>query len=212
MDQSCPENHVGGKDSSICGISEYAYDIPLSYRILVSQDTKVVRSRIWDYEGTLAIQGDYIKGQQKLYEFLDTLKRKNRISKSNKNARNTLWDEAELVSYIEKTKAFLDAQDNAKQLFHLENGEIYAMEDDDIVEQNTAFYHQKILKIDDAIEAFFEEMEAIKKSIIPPPSFFKGLFTKKQVDSDPQVQKRIDNLWASLGIQDWSSILYYDLG
>ena len=164
-----------GQDK-VLGISERDYDIPLTYKILVSQDAKIARSIIWDDSGPIAVQGDFVKGRQRLYDFLDAL------------IKEDIFNESELAGHIANAKTFLDSPDNAGAFFHLENGEIYEMadEDEELEAQNRAFFENEILKIDDTIEAALAGLRESKKN-----NDLKGM-------------------WELLGIGYWSNTLYYD--
>ncbi|MDR2870617.1 MAG: hypothetical protein LBV04_09220, partial [Deferribacteraceae bacterium] len=61
----------------VCGLSEWPYDIPLSYMMLASQDAKISKSVIWDMEQPIAIIADFHKGRQKLFNFMDALLKQN---------------------------------------------------------------------------------------------------------------------------------------
>lgn len=134
------------KGNKVTGISEYNYDIPISHKILISQSIKPVRSKIFRSPFKIALQGDFKKGIEKLYTFLEELKRKE------------YFGENVLNEYIEETKAFLD-NNRGYEHFHLECGEIF---DTNIYIKNRKLY-KEISNIDNVIEDFYKIMDEMKK-------------------------------------------------
>lgn len=82
-------------NKKIFGLSECNYTIPLAYKTLVSQDSKISHSINWDYEYPIAIQGDFEKGKQKLMIFLDQLSKSELFDSSElrkkQKQRNLFW-------------------------------------------------------------------------------------------------------------------------
>lgn len=70
------------KDEAFVAISEYNYDIPIAYKILVSCKTKRVRSSIFGSPFKIALRGNFEEGVERLYAFLEELKQKGLISGS----------------------------------------------------------------------------------------------------------------------------------
>ena len=62
-------------NGKMIGISEYKYGAPIAYMILLSKNTKMVKSKVFKSPFKLAIQGDYQEGVSRLYAFLDELKK-----------------------------------------------------------------------------------------------------------------------------------------
>jgi hypothetical protein len=105
-------------------LSEANYSIPLDFQILLSADTQVCNSRIWDNPDPIAISGDFKKGLKKLYDFMEYLSTQN------------IPDKQSLIEKMAETKQyFLDAKKHS-DLFLLEAGEVLDMNDQPIVEQN----------------------------------------------------------------------------
>lgn len=122
FDRSRKAYQVGGP---IHGLAEYTYDIPLAYKILVSQNARPVCSIIWADPQPVAIQGDFDAGCQKLFAFLNTL------------AAADIFEPAKLERQIQASKTFL-AQNRLPYAF-LEAGEIYEMDQEPGIEaQNRA--------------------------------------------------------------------------
>lgn len=173
-----------------CGISNFSYDIPLSYKILVSQDASIVKSIIWNIPELIAIQGSFIKGRQKLYSFFDELLNLNML------------DNFLLLKKINNTKEFLDSHDIQGDFFHLENGEIYDMNDFDLETQNNIFFENEILKIDKIIESTLKELNELKQKL--------NLKSKPSKDSEQeQMINDLTNMWNILGLDSWDRNLYY---
>ncbi len=137
------------KGDKIFGLSEYPYSIPLSYKILISQDTKISNSINWDYEHPIAIQGDFEKGKQKLLDFLTKLE------------KEELFDNAELEKQINETRDFL----NSHQLKNiiLECGEIYQMGCEKLEEQNQELFND-ILNIESQIKQYLKDFREMNKN------------------------------------------------
>lgn len=100
------------------GISEWNYDIPVSYKLLASGNPRACSSSIWKTEEQIAIVSDYELGVRRLIDFLDQLPAR---------IIQPLRDEA---------LEFLSSPLNRRRFFVLECGEIFEMEGDNIVEQN----------------------------------------------------------------------------
>lgn len=195
------------ENDKIVDLSEYSYNIPISYKILVSQDTKLSHSIIWDYEKPIAIQGNFQKGKQKLFLFLEKLKNEN------------IFDSEELEKYITDTKTFIE--DNELENVILECGEIYEMNDEDLEIQNQQLFDE-IYNINNTIDNLLNELKSTKLSLekmyverekLSNPSFFSKIFSSnksrtEELDKNIEITK--NNMWWSLGIDYWSNILYYD--
>lgn len=127
-DRTKGERKTGEK---IYGLSESSYSIPISYKILVSQEPKISHSINWFYEHPIAIQGNFEKGEQKLIDFLELIKRKG------------VFDKEELENKITETKKFLDK--NKLKNIILECGEIYELGNGELEDQNNELFKQDIL-------------------------------------------------------------------
>jgi hypothetical protein len=197
------------KGEKIFGLSEYPYSIPLSYKILVSQDSKNSHSNNWDYEHPIAIQGNFEKGRQKLVDFLSKL--------SNEN----IFDKSELEKQISETKEFLDK--HKLENIILECGEIYEMGDEELEEQNRKLFEEEILKIDEKLEEAIADFKQEKINILnlrseivelsKPRSSFQELFSSDKTSEIQKLEEQVKNkeqeMWNTLGINYWSDILYF---
>jgi hypothetical protein len=193
----------------IFGLSEYSYSIPLSYKILVSQDSKISNSINWDYEHPIAIQGSFEKGKLKLLDFLEKLQGKN------------IFDKTELNKQINETKDFLN--NHQLQNIILECGEIYEMGDGEIEDQNKDLFEEDILKIESQENEYLNDfkimntnIEKLKKEISDlskPKGFLSKLFSSDNSTKVKELEKKVKNteqeMWNMLGINYWSDILYF---
>ncbi len=192
------------KDRKIVGLSEYNYDIPLSYRILVSQDTALAYSIIWEYEKPIAIQGDFAKGKEKLFHFLDSL-----LTKS-------ISEKDLLENEIKETKNFLNAHKSKYIL--LECGEIFEMDDVEVSIQNNELYKELHCEIEEDIkilEALQSNLDEINLNINKMSnSLLSKLFRKNnqlQIKNLKEEREKIKTeIWRMLGIDNWTTILFYD--
>ena len=200
------------KEDRVIGVCEYAYDIPLAFKILLSDNPINTYSMIWEYEHPIAIAGNADGGKQKLFDFLEQLKKKK------------LFDPKKLDEQVSKTKDYFDKHIFSQQYFFMESGEIYEMGDKPLEEQNLELYHE-IQYIDKTIESFYaqviaiddeiEKLERSRNEMTPKKWFRKPKFVlddsqrskiKRQID-----QKTINKL-KLLGIDNWSTVLYFHFG
>jgi len=119
---SLPKNV--NKKSIIKWISEWNYEIPIVYKILLSWDTEMSSSLIWDSDEQITIVGSYEKGINNLYKFLELLEKNEKTEK-----------------LINETKTFLNDKSNKLKYFILENLEIFELNEQNLEEQN-----KKLLK------------------------------------------------------------------
>lgn len=206
FDRTKGERKEGEK---IFGLSEYSYSIPLSYKILVSQDSKISKSINWDYEHPIAIQGDFEKGKQRLFDFLMKLQ------------SETLFDKTELEKQINETKEFLN--NHQLQNIILECGEIYEMGDGELEDQNKELFDEDIMNIESQINEYLNDFRSMNKSIqtlkneiyefSKPKGFLSKIFSSDNSEKIQELEKKIKNVeqekWNMLGVNYWYEILYY---
>jgi hypothetical protein len=182
-----PNAKVNGR--KLLGISEWNYDIPIVFKILLSGNPKTCPSSIWDNPEEIALIGDYTSGVKNLEGFL---------SKVVLPSAQTLITEA-----IE----FLNNPENQNQYFVLECGEIFDMGDTPLLEQNLELLEQ--------VQNLQPEIDEALQSLLPPAvelpkpvGFFSKLFgrTPEPQRSEPDLIKSI----YVLGLGNWSNILYFD--
>jgi hypothetical protein len=147
FDRSKKKKAEGDK---ICGLSEYSYDIPLAFKVLVSQGARASKSIIWKYGKPIAIVGDFRAGKERLFQLLAELK-----------AMEVL-PAKEFDALIAETAAFLN--DPARDLPYviLEGGEIFEMGDDELEVQNQALLEEEVVPIEAHIAACMEELRLLK--------------------------------------------------
>jgi len=113
-----PGTDTGAVARKRIGLSEWNWETPLVFRLLLSGNPRVCRSTIWDLEEEIAIVGDYAQGVEKLRGFL---------------ARITLPEAQPLIA---EALTFLEDEANRQAWIVLESGELYDMEDSDMAELN----------------------------------------------------------------------------
>lgn len=182
-------NEVPGTSNTqenIIGLSESNYAIPLTYKILLSGNPEICRSRIWNTTNKIAIIGEFETGLVRLTEFLK---------------RITL---AEAQPHIKTTLEFLNKPENKCKYFLLECGEIFDMHTVELEKQNVLLL-KKIQSVSNVME------QALLKINAHPP-----LETKKRLHlvsvkpkSAPASEESL-RAAAELGLNYWSNILYFD--
>ena len=187
-------NVIPGPDAKaegrkLIGISEWNYDIPIVFKLLLSGNPHECPSSIWNENGNIALIGDYASGVKNLEEFLS------------KVALPWAHD------LIAEAAEFLRKPENQNQYFVLECGEIFNMGDATLLEQNLALLEQ--------VKNLQPELEQALQSLMSPPvgppnpvSFFSKLSNRTPEPSTPahDPMKPIYDL----GLGNWSNILYFD--
>lgn len=107
----------GVRPLSVVGVSEHNWSIPLAHLLLVSFDTRVVPSMIWDQR--IGVAGDYDRGAALLMRLLQVV-------------GEGVDDEADFLSVVATTKAQLDKQ-RSKYLL-LEAGEILDLDEEPLAQ------------------------------------------------------------------------------
>ncbi|GHU10393.1 hypothetical protein FACS1894185_1750 [Betaproteobacteria bacterium] len=173
----------------LIGISEWNYDIPIVFKLLLSGNPKTCLSSIWETPEEIALLGDYASGVKVLEGFLSKV---------------TLPSAQALIAEAIK---FLNKPENLNQYFVLECGEIFAMEDTPLLEQNLELFEQ--------VKNLQPEVDAALQSLLPPPveppkpvGFFSKLLGRTPEPPKP-AQVPIESIYA-LGLGNWSNILYFD--
>lgn len=176
----------GRADSSWIGLSEWNYDIPLVYKLLLSGSPQVCLSTIWPDIGNIAIASPYALGLQQLERFLSQIH----------------CDDARPL--IQEAVAFLTAQRNRRGYFVLECGEIFAMENLDTVAQ----CDELVGNLCNLEQEVSEALNLLNQSCVKPASLLSKLFPRRSLSMDNQTkQRQLDEL----GLGNWSNTLYYDI-
>lgn len=101
-------------ETRIGDASEYPYDLPLFYKILISQETELVESYLFETKELIAYKGSFSKGMETYYAFLKYL-----FSLPN-------IDNKQIISYIEETENFfISKRPGNWHKFLLEPGEYF---------------------------------------------------------------------------------------
>ncbi|MHC6202089.1 DUF7822 domain-containing protein [Breznakiellaceae bacterium SP9] len=142
------------ENKNVCGLSEYAYMIPLSYKIMVSQNAKMSKSILWDTDELIAIIADFQLGRQKLFDFLNSLLKIDLFEKNN------------LEEQIQRTKGFLYDKKHENKFIILECGELFEMENDEEgLEKYNKKLFEEIMDIEKTIEKTIFELYEMKNKI-----------------------------------------------
>jgi len=182
-----------GQDRELVGISEWNYDVPIVFKLLLSGSPKTCRSAVWDMDEEIALAGDYDAGVANLEAFL---------------ARITL---PEAQPLIEEARAFLHDPAHRRRYFLLECGELYDMDEDPFEEQNAALLAD-VLDLDEDIEAALAGLAPVPQT--QPGSLRSRLDRLLGRTPEPPPPSARDPLLPVrlLGLGNWSTILYYDFG
>lgn len=110
----------------VIGLSEWAYDIPLSHKILVAGEPRIIQSFIWDHP--IAIAGNFALGLRMLLELLTKLQNTEEIKYP--DVFNEVCDETrEYMDIYKRTYSVLEpAEILDMDEYDLEDGisELYA--------------------------------------------------------------------------------------
>jgi hypothetical protein len=167
------------------GISEWPYDIPLVFKILVSGTPMACQSSLWSPE-PIAIAGDYDQGVARLFEFLDRI------------------DEPDLAPLREEAHAFLTAEENKNRYFLLECGELYDMMGDAPREKNDRLLSE-VQNLEPEMESALAKLSSDCRIKPRPVSFLARMFGVKST-----VAKNPTELICELGLGFWDNVLFYD--
>ena len=171
---------MDGENCKITGISEFAYEIPIIHRILISCEMEACESSIWERDDKIALIGDYSEGVEALKQFFKAIKN------------------PEAKPLIDEALEFLDKPENINKYFILEAGEIYDYEGEDYEGQNLNTLKSIKENLSNEIALALENINTKSDGL------FKKLFGKKQkTNSDPL------EVYYMLGLGGWSNILYY---
>ena len=181
----------------LVGISEYRYDIPIVFKLLLSGSPRTCPSSIWDCDDDIALLGDYGAGLSRLEAFLAQIKTP---------AAQPLMEEA---------LEFLRKPENQNPYFVLECGEIFEMSDPEPGSQNLQLLHS-IQNLQPEIDAALQSLHspAPAPTPAPPPKpagFLARMFGLAPPPPTP-ARPAPDPLQAfhQLGLGHWSNYLYFD--
>ena len=184
-----PGPNAKANGRKLVGISEWNYDIPIVFKLLLSGNPKACLSSIWNNPEEIALIGDYASGVKNLEGFLSKV---------------ALPSAQDLIS---EAIEFLSRSENRNQYFVLECGEIFDMEEAPLLEQNLALLEQ--------VKNLQPEMDHALQSLMPPPvvpskpvGFFSKLLSRAPESPKP-AHDPMKPVYA-LGLGNWSNILYFD--
>lgn len=173
----------------LIGISEWNYDIPIVFKLLLSSNPKACPSSIWENQEEIALVGDYASGVKNLEAFLSKI---------------TVTPAQPLIA---EALEFLNRPENKSEYFVLECGEIFDMRDSPLQEQNLTLLAQ--------VKDLQPEIDLALQSLLPPPaepskpvSFFARLLGRTS-ELPKQEHDPMQSIY-SLGLGNWSNILYFD--
>lgn len=138
---------VNDKFNKIGDASEYPYGIPLSYKILLSEEVELRESMIFGTTDPIAYVGSFEKGMKKYHAFLEYLK--------------TLpeTDVESIEAYQASTKAFFENDRKGNwTYFLLEPGEIFDLtyDVDPLIEQGQYLF-KEIRTLSSELDTILEE-------------------------------------------------------
>jgi ankyrin repeat protein len=175
------------KNRIMTGLSEWNYDIPLAFKILLSGDPKICHTSIWGLKEKVALIGDFASGVENLKHFLGRIRH------------------PDAKAPIEETLEFLNKTENINTLFVLECAEIFVLsgKDENLEQRNLELLDHIQNQLDDEIENLLAKLNHIE----PPPKqgLFSKIFGKAQTEHDEDPSSR----FYALGLGNWSNILYY---
>lgn len=173
----------------LIGISEWNYDIPIVFKILLSGAPRTCPSSIWDNSEEIALIGDYASGVKNLEDFLSQIHL------------------PEAQPLIAEALEFLHKPESQNQYLVLECGEIFDMGDAPLLEQNLALLEE--------LNDLAPEMDQALQSLLPPPvappkpvGFLSRLFGRTP-EPAPPAHDVMPSLYG-LGLGNWSNTLYFD--
>ncbi|KAF9395591.1 hypothetical protein CPC16_007752 [Podila verticillata] len=175
---------------TLTGISEWNYDIPIIYKLLLSGNPRPCKSSIWRMQGNIALVADYAPGVERLKEFLNKI------------------DFPTARPLIDEALQFLADECSINKYFVLECGEIFCMDDEPIKKQNAQLLNE-IKNLDVEVERALASLEPKPVEEPRPVRWLAKLFGVKPT---PVVESHDDPLQPvyDLGLGNWSNILYFD--
>ncbi len=205
-----PSEREKTEADKVCALSEYSSSIPLAYQVLISADAKLCRSLIWEHEHPIALLADFEKGRKRLFNFLAAIE------------KTEAFDKSKFAAEVEKTKAFFNDPANGGKYLLLELGEIFDFTDEPHETQALNFLNE-LKQIEQTVSSYLTELAKKKKEredielgikINESGAFrfiFRSLAGRQQEVNEKKLKKLDEAMWWDLGIDNWTSILYYDL-
>ncbi|WP_352259489.1 hypothetical protein [Psychrobacter sp. TB55-MNA-CIBAN-0194] len=189
-----PEPNQDDSSRVLTGISEYNYDIPIAFKVLLSGNPQACLSVIWDSAEKIALIGDYASGVQNLEAFLTGI--------TLPAAQATIAEALE----------FLKMPENQNQYFILECGEIFEMSETPVEAQNLALLNQ-VQNLQPEIEAAYQSLLSPAPVVSEQPKpigFWTKLFGRRSTPPKALSANNPEQAIYDLGLGLWSNILYFD--
>lgn len=164
-------------------ISEWNYDIPLVFKLLLSGDPLPVRSSIWEVEEKIALAGNFQSGLEHLNAYLARLP-------------------AQAAPLVAEAQNFLSRPENIRRYFILECGEIFDMKGENLGEQNIELLTE--------IQGLPTKTNSLPVPAVEAVGGNNGSFLKR-LFGRPTPAPTSDPLqpFYTLGLGNWSNILYF---
>jgi len=178
-----PESSEWEANKNLHSISEWGYDIPLVFKLLLTGNPLAVKSSIWGVSEKIALAGEFQIGLGVLEEYFARLP-------------------AEAEPLINEARSFLSKISNQRKYFILECGEIFDMEEGSLYEKNLSLI-EEINELKSNISNI--NVPKVINVELPKRGLLDRLLGKKQV------QPKSDSLkpFYPLGLGNWSNVLYF---
>ncbi|MBF2719804.1 hypothetical protein IP510_07915 [Psychrobacter sp. NG254] len=189
-----PKPNQNESSRVLTGISEYNYDIPIVFKILLSGNPQACTSVIWDSPEKIALIGDYASGVQNLEVFLAKI----------------VLPEAQVP--IAEALEFLKDPKNQSQYFILECGEIFEMSETPVEVQNLSLLNQ-VQNLQPEIAAAYQSLLSPAPVVSEQPKpigFLAKLFGRRSTPPKALSANNPEQAIYDLGLGLWSNILYFD--
>ena len=144
------------KSSQLRGVCEHAYAVPLLQRLLVSVDSRLVSSSIWQHPEPLAIAGRAQAGMERTLQFLQQIQHPH------------------IEPFRQEAERFLRSHISGDDWLILEAAEVLEMQDSPSTEQQV----RDLLKQMPALDA--ECAQALEKLRPQAPNFWQKIFKPSQ--------------------------------
>lgn len=171
------------------GLSEWAYEIPLSHILMVSGNCTKVKSHIWESDDPLALCGDFDAGYKNFFEFLD-----------NCHQQGVLSDET-FKQLSSDSHEFLDKYLGKNAKVFLEVVEIFELDDPDDFEDFDESEYE-----DEETAFFIYMLDDLYKNNVLNKTYLKDSLNQLKNFKEQSQDDAIDE---ALGIE-WDDVLYYD--
>ena len=182
----CLPGEEGCETAARIGLSEWAYDIPLVYKLLVSGHPRACPSSIWESDDDIAIAGNYAEGVARLKRFLARI------------------DLPSAQPMIQEALAFLGDPANVSTYIVLESREIFEMQGDDLGAQN----QDLLVEIADAGAEEDDIIAALHAPAAEPHGLLGKLFGPSHDDLSGDLHPEVLD---DIGLGAWSNDLFFDL-